>query len=301
MPSPAGKREETTLEERRRVRHEEARRRALKRRAILIGVPVALLAFVVGAKLLRGGSSGTEEKETPAQLVARQRARENRAIDRVLGYTTFIKSGKGRKREVALTFDDGPSEYTDRVLRILRRTNTPATFLVIGSMVRERQGTLRKIVRQGQAVGNHTDSHPAMGTLDAVSQSREVDDQERAVKEAGARERRLFRPPYRSFDESTLELLAERKLLMVLWSVDTSDYESPDPREMAHDVLNQVEPGSIILMHDGGGDRTATVRALPDIIKGLKRRHLKPVTVPRLVLDDPPPRDQGMPEGTLKG
>ena len=82
---------------------------------------------------------------------------------------------------------------------------------------------------------------------------------------------------------------------MVLWSVDTSDYLQPGVAAIVHRVLAGAHPGAIFLLHDGGGIRTETIAALPDIIRGLRIRGYRPVTVPRLLLDDPPPGGQPLP------
>lgn len=274
-----------------------------RRRAILLAVPVGIIALIVGLRLGSSGSDGaTPEQQGPTaaeihQAKVKERARENKAIDRVLDYTTFVKEGGGQKRQVALTFDDGPGVYTPGILRTLKRTNTPATFFVVGSMVPGEEKMIKRIVRQGHAIGNHTLDHAGMGSLGAAEQVEQVSRQAALIDGVGVPEQRLFRPPYRSFNASTLELLAERDLLMVLWSIDTGDYEGLPATEIARRALEEVKPGSIILMHDAGGDRTETAKALPEIIKGLKRRNLKPVTVPRLVLDDPPIDGQRLPDG----
>jgi peptidoglycan/xylan/chitin deacetylase (PgdA/CDA1 family) len=84
-------------------------------------------------------------------------------------------------------------------------------------------------------------------------------------------------------------------MLMVLWSVNPEDYYRPGTQAIVARVLAAVRPGSIVLMHDGGGDRTQTVAAVPKIVRMLRRRHYKLVTIPRLLRDDPPPRGQGPP------
>ena len=86
---------------------------------------------------------------------------------------------------------------------------------------------------------------------------------------------------------------------MVLWSVDTDDWEKPGTKRIVHNALSGARPGAIILLHDGGGDRSETVAALPTIIRDLRRRGYRLVTVPRLLLDNPPPRDQDV--GSVKG
>ena len=91
----------------------------------------------------------------------------------------------------------------------------------------------------------------------------------------------LFRPPYGSFNAVTLAQLRQLHLLMVLWSVDTGDYLQPGVEAIVQHALAGAQPGAIILMHDGGGNRSETIAALPAIIKGLRERGLQPVTVPR--------------------
>jgi peptidoglycan/xylan/chitin deacetylase (PgdA/CDA1 family) len=84
-------------------------------------------------------------------------------------------------------------------------------------------------------------------------------------------------------------------MLLVLWSVDPQDWRRPGVKAIVSAVLSNARPGAIVLMHDGGGYRDETVKALPSIIDGLRRRHFDLVTVPRLILDDPPPRHQRLP------
>ena len=121
---------------------------------------------------------------------------------------------------------------------------------------------------------------------------RELDDQATALQQVGIPRPRLFRPPYGAYNDETLKIAARRKMLTVLWSVESSDYKATDPRAMAADVLAHVEPGAIILMHDGGGNRTVTGHALPLVIRGLKQRGYKMVTVPQLLVTNPAPAEQ---------
>jgi peptidoglycan-N-acetylglucosamine deacetylase len=117
-----------------------------------------------------------------------------------------------------------------------------------------------------------------------------------AVRHAGAPNPVLFRPPYGSFNATTLSILHSQKLLMVLWSVDTSDYARPGVDKIVDTALSGATPGAIILMHDGGGDRSETVAALPQIIRGLRKRGYHLMTVSQLVAADPPPHHQPAPQ-----
>ena len=124
----------------------------------------------------------------------------------------------------------------------------------------------------------------------------QITDAAHAIRRAGAPAPVLFRPPYGSFNRETLSLLHAQRLLMVLWGVDTSDYTRPGPAKIIFTALSGAAPGAIILMHDGGGDRSQTVAALPRIITRLRQRGFHLVTVSQLVGDDPPPRGQPAPQ-----
>jgi peptidoglycan/xylan/chitin deacetylase (PgdA/CDA1 family) len=105
----------------------------------------------------------------------------------------------------------------------------------------------------------------------------------------------LFRPPYGSFNATTIRELKRLHLLMILWSVDTDDYLLPGVPAIVQSALAGARPGAIILMHDGGGNRTQTIAALPTIIRKLRARGFHLVTIPQLLLDDPPPPGQPLP------
>jgi peptidoglycan/xylan/chitin deacetylase (PgdA/CDA1 family) len=227
------------------------------------------------------------------QIVMRKR--ENVAIKDVLGYTSYVTTGTPNAKEVALTFDDGPSEYTSEIIKILDREKAPATFFQVGSAVRTYPDVTRELIAKGYAVANHTETHPRMGDLDAATQAREIDRTSQAVEAFGIPRPKLWRPPFGSFNATTLALLKQRDMLMVIWDVDTNDYAQPGTISITQRVLQDAKPGSIVLMHDGGGVRSQTVEALPEIIKGLRAKGFTLVSVPQLLLDDPPPRDQPLP------
>jgi peptidoglycan/xylan/chitin deacetylase (PgdA/CDA1 family) len=216
-------------------------------------------------------------------------------VDRVLAYTSYVQLASHRVRQVALTFDDGPSEYTRAVLRILRRTHTPATFFVIGRQARAYPRLIVAEARAGFEIGDHTETHPFLASLPAAAQATQITTAADAIRQAGGPYPRLFRPPYGSFDASTLAELRRQGMLMVLWSADTKDYARPGVAKIVYTALSGAQPGAIIIMHDGGGDRSETVAALPRIIRGLRRHGCRPVTVAQLIAGDPPPHGQPAP------
>ncbi len=286
---------------RKRVRRRAAERARRRRWTALgaLGLVLLLTLTVAGARALRhkhgNGEGGPAAGEAPSASQPTRAQSEQAAIDRVLSYTPFIREGRRRKREVALTFDDGPGPYTPQILDVLRRYNTKATFFEVGTMLTSFSDSTSKQAIRGDAIGNHTFSHPHMEALSKSDQGRELNSTSSALKRFTHTNARLFRPPFGSFDRDTLKLLHKRRALMVLWSTDTEDYLDPGAEAIAARALEGAHPGAIILLHDAGGDRSQTVAALPAIIRGLRKRHLRPVTIPRLLLDDPPPRGQKVP------
>jgi peptidoglycan/xylan/chitin deacetylase (PgdA/CDA1 family) len=229
---------------------------------------------------------------TPPPLTVRE-ARlakaEAAAVRRVLAYTPYVSGGGDRVREIALTFDDGPSAYTQGLLGELRRLHVPATFFQIGYAISEFPGYAAREVRFGFAIGDHTLTHPFLASMSAAAQRHEILGDAREIHAYGAPYPELMRPPYESFDAATTQITRAAHMLMVLWSVDTSDYTRPGVKQIVYTAVSGARPGAIILMHDGGGPRSETVAAVPTIVRDLRRRHYRLVTVPRLMLDDPPP------------
>jgi peptidoglycan/xylan/chitin deacetylase (PgdA/CDA1 family) len=223
---------------------------------------------------------------------ARQLAAENAAINRTLAYTPFVRIAGSQKREVALTFDDGPGPYTPAILSVLERKHAPATFFEVGFMLQYFHASTSAIVARGDPIGDHTQLHQPMSQLSASGQRNELLDQAAVISQYGAPFPRLFRPPYGVYNANTLALLHKYGMLMIMWTVDSEDYLRPGVASIVHTVVSGARPGAIILMHDAGGDRQQTIDALPTIIKDLRARGYRLVTVPRLLLDDPPPHDQ---------
>jgi peptidoglycan/xylan/chitin deacetylase (PgdA/CDA1 family) len=188
-------------------------------------------------------------------------------------------------KKVALTFDDGPSEYTAQVLKVLEDNGVKATFFVLGQHVKERPQTIRAELAAGHVVGDHTWSHPDLTTLSPADRKSQLSDTVVQIKAVASGYRPdIMRPPYGGTNP-TINLAARKLgLVPVLWSDDSEDWQAGQTAGMiAKRVLEGVAPGSIILLHDGGGDRSATVDALPVIIQALRNRGLEPVTVPELL------------------
>jgi len=265
----------------------EQRRRVVRRQRRLLAF--ALLVVLVGVATIVATGSGGKGRGARASSGRRPSARAQRpTVDRVLGYTDYVLAGAARRREVALTFDDGPGPYTAKIVAILRRAHAGATFFPVGRPITAFPGVLARVRRAGFPIGDHTMTHPLMGHLGAGAQAGEIDGQARLLTGHEIPYPRFFRPPDGSFDQTTRRLLRRRGMLMVLWSVNPEDYFRPGVAQIVQRVMRGVRPGAIVLMHDGGGDRSQTVAALPTIIRRLRARRLAPVSIPQLLQDDPP-------------
>ena len=225
----------------------------------------------------------------PQRTLATYPTKQVDTVGRVSGEvasTEFRSIGKGHvPREVALTFDDGPwPVQTRRVLRVLKKYKVHATFFMVGNLVDRYPGIVRDVERADMPIGNHSWDHPIdppFADLAAHRLQTEVQDTSVALQGAGA-DPYLFRPPGGSFDDDVLREVRQDGMRTVTWDVDPQDYVgTKSKKDITKAVLSHVRPGSIVLMHDGGGDQSATINALPSIIKGIRKMGLKLVTIPR--------------------
>jgi peptidoglycan/xylan/chitin deacetylase (PgdA/CDA1 family) len=268
----------------------------------------AVLALVVAVALIvalsssghHQAASGARARGAASQAPLRPPSKDsladlNQAVSATLAYTPFLREGEGRSRDIALTFDDGPGPYTPAVLSALEQAGVRATFFAIGRMERYFSASTIRAINDGDVIGDHTENHPELARLPAHEQYEELFEQIARIELLGGPRPRLFRPPYGSFNAVTMSELRRLRLLMVLWSVDTGDYLRPGVQAIVQRALEGAHPGAIVLLHDGGGDRSQTVAALPLIIHELRARGYRLVTVPQLLIDDPPPRGLPMP------
>jgi peptidoglycan/xylan/chitin deacetylase (PgdA/CDA1 family) len=184
---------------------------------------------------------------------------------------------------VALTFDDGPwPGSTERVLAVLKKFKVSATFFVVGSLAQRYPSLVQDESQAGMTLGDHTFDHPQVPPFAQQTLSKATAEMalaRDALAAAGVR-CGLFRPPGGSYAPSTLDVARSLGMRTVLWSVDPADWtDGITPKMIVRRVLSHIRPGSIVLLHDGGGDQTATVKALPAIIKAIRKRHLSLVAL----------------------
>jgi len=198
----------------------------------------------------------------------------------------IISRGNPHLPEITLTFDDGPNPpYTSRILTILRHFGIEATFFCIGLQVAAHPGIVKQEYAAGETIGNHTWSHPSLPTLSAAQVLSQLTMTSDLVEHSIGVRPRFFRPPYGALDAQVLAQVKRLGLTTVLWSVDPQDWLRPGVTVIISRVLAQTGNGAIILMHDGGGNRSQTVAALPTIIETLRLRGFHFVTLRHLVAD----------------
>jgi cellulose synthase/poly-beta-1,6-N-acetylglucosamine synthase-like glycosyltransferase/peptidoglycan/xylan/chitin deacetylase (PgdA/CDA1 family)/spore germination protein YaaH len=197
-------------------------------------------------------------------------------------------------KRVAITFDDGPDpEWTPKILDVLKQYNVKATFFTIGLEAEKFPGLLKRIYREGHEIGNHTFTHPDISNINTQYARVELNLTERLLAAKLGIKPVLFRPPY-SVDQEPdtadevrpLELTQSMGYITVGDKIDPDDWRDdprPSPEQITKSVMDQLGHGSIILLHDGGGNRMNTVKALPMIIEGLHSRGYQIVSVHELL------------------
>ena len=185
--------------------------------------------------------------------------------------------GSRRHKRVALTFDDGPSIYTPKILRILKRDHAKGTFFEIGQQVPGLASTSREVLKAGEELGDHSlhhESYPGRASMRTTNRNIE-----RATGFAPC----LFRPPGGAFNSRVVGAARSLGMTTVTWDVDPTDWSTPGAGAIYSRVVGATRAGSIVLMHDGGGNRSQTVAALPRIIHTLRGRGYSFVTVTKLL------------------
>ncbi|WP_225205467.1 glycosyltransferase [Novosphingobium huizhouense] len=218
-----------------------------------------------------------------------------------------VRRTGARPKLVALTFDDGPDPtWTPRILSVLERHNVPATFFVIGENGVGNRGLLERIVADGDEIGNHSYTHPDMADEAPAGVKLELNATQRLIEAYTGRSTRLFRAPYfgdaepTTADELDPALIAQQQGYTVVGlHADPNDWKVRTAQDIADDAVGQIEnataerTANIILLHDGGGNRAETVKALPQIIERLEADGYRLVPVSTLAGLD---RDAVMPK-----
>ncbi|MEU4395251.1 polysaccharide deacetylase family protein [Kribbella sp. NPDC023855] len=167
------------------------------------------------------------------------------------GSPTAVTAGK---KVVFLTFDDGPDPvWTPQILRVLAKYDAHATFFQLGSMQKAHPALRDEVLAAGNSIGNHSISHAQLTKLSAAKRHHEIFDGPRS---------KCFRPPYGAANDRVRADIKAAGMTPVLWDIDTLDWQRPGQKAIVNSILSQARNGSVVLMHDAGGNRSQTVAAL---------------------------------------
>jgi len=195
--------------------------------------------------------------------------------------THFMFNSPEKQRQIALTFDDGPDlKYTPQILNILRKHHVKATFFLTGSHAKAHPNMVKRIVKEGHVIGNHSYNHPNLLELSDPVFQEEINKTNKILQTITGRSPRLMRPPYGFINEQQLQWLIGQEFKIINWNVDSFDWKVNSSEEVKKNILDHVTPGSIILQHSTNSE---TVDALPTIIKTLRAKKMRFVTVPELL------------------
>ncbi|MBQ7347950.1 MAG: polysaccharide deacetylase family protein [Clostridia bacterium] len=198
--------------------------------------------------------------------------------------TEVYRSVKNDSMKIALTFDDGPHPtLTPRILEILDRYHVKATFFMVGINVENYPDAARAVIEAGHEVGNHTYSHNHIGTLSKADVEKELWHCEDILEELCEYRPHLFRPPEGAVNTYVEHCSEDNDYTLILWSLDTRDWENKNTEQIVDHVLSGISPGDIILMHDYIGTQSKTPEALEILLPKLIELGFEPVTVSQLL------------------
>ncbi|GAA1416078.1 hypothetical protein AUR04nite_29920 [Glutamicibacter uratoxydans] len=221
------------------------------------------VACAVGLSLLTGCSSSTPDP----------------AGDAAPAETTQSAPDCTVEKCVALTFDDGPGKFTNKLLDELAQAHAPATFFMVGQNVSKYPDAVKRMVAEGHELGSHTWDHADITKLTKEKIEHEVQWTEQAIEKASGEKPTVLRPPYGSHGVVYDRLIPYP---LVLWDVDTLDWKYLNAQKTVETAMKEVKPGSIILMHD---IHETSVQAVPDLVSKLTEAGYKLVTVQQLFND----------------
>ncbi len=187
------------------------------------------------------------------------------------------------KKVIALTFDDGPwPSSTAKVLDILKKNNIKGTFFVVGQNVKNYPDLSKRVVAEGHIIANHT-WHHWYHHMNAQAAAYEVANTGDIIYQTTGVKTSLFRPPGGIMSNGVAAYAKSNKYAIIMWSADSMDYSRPAVPRLMNNIFREAKPGGIVLMHDGGGDRSHTVKALPEVISKFRKQGYEFVTVPELL------------------
>lgn len=223
-------------------------------------------------------SAGSHKRERVKGLTLSQLIRK---------YPETIKTKGPRRKHIALTFDDVPDpRFTPQVLDVLRKHHVKATFFIVGSRAAKHPDLVKRIIREGHAVGNHSYNHPQFGKISVNEFRSQIIRTENIIDALAGYKPRLIRPPYGDINEQQLQWAKAHGYKLVNWNVDSLDWRGLPKSQVRNNIVSHAGKGAIILQHGGGGrgsNLRGTIQALPEVISIMRKRGYTFVTVPQML------------------
>jgi peptidoglycan/xylan/chitin deacetylase (PgdA/CDA1 family) len=198
-----------------------------------------------------------------------------------------ILHGPPNKRQVALTFDDGPDDvWTPQILNVLRQLNVKGTFMCVGHRIQQNPHVLQRMVSEGHVVGNHTWSHPNLTKIPINEVKDQIERTANEIHRIARVKPILFRPPYGALNVNVIREIISLRDKIIYWDVDSLDWAGLTSRQVEANILAHARPGAIILQHSAGGRGESlhdTVAELPYVVHTLRQEGYQFVTVPQLI------------------
>ena len=192
-------------------------------------------------------------------------------------YFAKLQRGDPNRKEIALTFDDGPHPaFTQNLLDLLKQLNLHVTFFLVGEKVDQAPYLLSRMLQEGHDVANHTYHHVNLKKIPGELAENEIRLDNDAIRRADGQQPLFFRPPGGQYNAEVVRAAEKLKMVTVLWTDDPGDYASPGAEVIEDRLLKHVRPGAVILLHDG---MEQTYSILPDFVARMRSEGYKFVTL----------------------
>lgn len=228
---------------------------------------------------IKGSSKNLTEKEKSSQKKWKE---DIIKVAKQYPNAAFV-NGDINKKNVALTFDDGPDgKITPKILDILKQNNVKGNFFFIGENVSNFPGVARRADKEGNLILNHSYDHPDFKQKNNEEIKNQILKTENIIYKTIGKKPAIIRPPYGDVDERVVSSILEAGDKITIWSIDTLDWSQKEKDNIVKNVLDNLRPGDIVLMHSNG-DKKATAEALPSMIKGIKEKGYEIVTLDKML------------------
>jgi peptidoglycan-N-acetylglucosamine deacetylase len=226
---------------------------------------------------------GESKNLTPREKAAMERSRKKIIELAKANREVMIINGPTTRKVVALTFDDGPdAEITPALLDVLKEKNVKASFFFTGNLLNSYPEVVKRTDREGHLVLSHSFSHPEFTKLSPAELTRELNLTDEGIFSLIGKKPAIVRPPYGDINQTVVNRISEKNYKIAMWSIDTLDWSQPEKDNIVKNVVDNIRPGDIVLMHSNPA-RKATLEALPVVIDRLRAMGYEFLTVDQLL------------------